>query len=97
VADRYNLCFALGKALEERAQYAESFTYYARGNALKRTEILADPETLIQTMLRQQLVCTPEFFAARRGVGCLRPDPIFIVGMPRSGSTLLEQILASHS
>jgi len=97
VADRYNLCFALGKALEERAQYAESFAYYARGNALKRTEVLADPETLIQTMLRQQAVCTPEFFAARRGVGCLRPDPIFIVGMPRSGSTLLEQILASHS
>jgi tetratricopeptide (TPR) repeat protein len=97
VADRYNLCFALGKALEERAQYAQAFTHYARGNELKRTEILADPESLVQTMLRQPLVCTPEFFAARRGVGCLRPDPIFIVGMPRSGSTLLEQILASHS
>jgi len=97
VPDRYNLCFALGKALEERAQYAEAFTYYARGNELKRTEILADPESLIQTMRRQPLVCTPEFFAARRGVGCARPDPIFIVGMPRSGSTLLEQILASHS
>jgi tetratricopeptide (TPR) repeat protein len=97
VADRYNLCFALGKALEQRAQYEESFTYYARGNTLKRSEIRPDPESLIQTMLRQPLVCTREFFAARSGVGCLRPDPIFIVGMPRAGSTLLEQILASHS
>ena len=97
LADRYQLCFALGKALEERAQYAESFSYYARGNALKRSEIKVDPETLIQTMRRQVLVCTPELFAARRGMGCLRPDPIFIVGMPRAGSTLIEQILASHS
>jgi tetratricopeptide (TPR) repeat protein len=97
LADRYQLCFALGKALEERAQYEESFSYYARGNALKRSEIKLDPETLIQTMRRQALVCTPELFAARRGVGCPRPDPIFIVGMPRAGSTLIEQILASHS
>jgi tetratricopeptide (TPR) repeat protein len=95
--ERYQLCFALGKALEERGLYEESFTYYARGNALKRSEIGVDPETIIQTMRRQPLVCTPELFAARRGVGCPRPDPIFIVGMPRAGSTLLEQILASHS
>ncbi len=97
LVDRYQLCFALGKALEDRAQYAESFSYYAKGNALKRSEIPVNPETFIQTMRRQPLVCTPGFFAARRGVGCPRPDPIFIVGMPRAGSTLLEQILASHS
>jgi len=97
LADRYQLCFALGKVLEERAQYEESFAYYSRGNALKRSEIKVNPETLIQTMRRQPLVCTREFFAARRGLGCRRPDPIFIVGMPRAGSTLLEQILASHS
>ncbi|HTT01531.1 MAG TPA: sulfotransferase [Steroidobacteraceae bacterium] len=97
LADRYQLCFALGKALEERAQYEESFAYYARGNALKRSEIKVNPEILIQTMRRQPLVCTREFFAARRGLGCQRADPIFIVGMPRAGSTLLEQILASHS
>jgi len=97
LADRYHLCFALGKALEERGRYEESFAYYARGNALKRSEIWVDPETHIQTMRRQSAVCTREFFAARRGVGCPRPDPIFIVGMPRAGSTLLEQILASHS
>jgi Sulfotransferase family len=97
LVDRYQLCFALGKALEERAQYEESFSYYARGNALKRSEIKLDPETLVQTMRRQMVVCTPELFAARRGVGSPRPDPIFIVGMPRAGSTLIEQILASHS
>jgi tetratricopeptide (TPR) repeat protein len=97
LADRYQLCFALGGALEERSQLEESFRYYARGNALKRSEIKSDPETVIQTMRRQTLTCTAEFFAARRGFGCLRPDPIFIVGLPRSGSTLLEQILASHS
>jgi len=97
LADRYQLCFALGRTLEERCQYEESFSYYARGNALKRSEIKVNPEFIIQTMHRQKHVCTPEFFAARRGVGCARPDPIFIVGMPRSGSTLLEQILASHS
>ena len=97
LADRYQLCFALGKALEERAQYEESFNCYARGNALKRSEIKLDPETLVQAMRRQMVVCTPELFAARRGVGSPRTDPIFIVGMPRAGSTLIEQILASHS
>ena len=97
LVDRYQLCFALGKALEERAQYEESFRYYARGNALKRSEIKLDPETLVQTMHRQRVVCTPELFGARRGVGSPCPDPIFIVGMPRAGSTLIEQILASHS
>jgi tetratricopeptide (TPR) repeat protein len=95
--DRYNLCFALAKALEDRGNYAEAFHFYSRGSALKRSEIRTDPQLAIQTMQRQVKTCTAEFFAARRGVGCPRPDPIFIVGMPRSGSTLLEQILASHS
>jgi tetratricopeptide (TPR) repeat protein len=97
LADRYQLCFALGRALEERSQFNESFRYYVRGNVLKRSEIKSDPETVIQAMQRQTLTCTAEFFAARHGFGCPRPDPIFIVGLPRSGSTLLEQILASHS
>jgi tetratricopeptide (TPR) repeat protein len=95
--DRYQLCFALGKVLEGRSQYEESFAYYARGNALKRSESKSDLENLARIMQRQMQVCTPEFFAARRGFGCPRPDPIFIVGMPRAGSTLIEQILASHS
>ena len=95
--DRAQLSFALGRVLEERRAYAESFDCYARGNATRRAAQRVDPEVAIRTMQRQPQVCTPEFFGARRGFGCPRPDPIFIVGMPRSGSTLIEQILASHS
>jgi tetratricopeptide (TPR) repeat protein len=95
--DRYHLCFALGKAYEDRAQYAESFQYYERGNALKKSESRYRPEPIERNARLQATVCTAEFFAARAGVGCHRPDPIFIVGLPRAGSTLIEQILASHS
>jgi tetratricopeptide (TPR) repeat protein len=97
LVDRYHLCFALGKALEDRGDYAESFRYYERGNALKKTECRYRPEFIERNARLQAAVCSAEFFAARRGVGCDRPDPIFIVGLPRSGSTLIEQILASHS
>jgi tetratricopeptide (TPR) repeat protein len=97
LVDRYHLCFALGKALEDRAEYAESFTYYDRGNALKKTECRYRPEALERNARLQASHCTPEFFAARQGVGCDCAAPIFIIGLPRSGSTLLEQILASHS
>lgn len=95
--DRYHLCFALGKALEDRGAIAESWHYYARGNALKRAESQYRPEIIETNTRRQIAVCTRDFFAQRRGWGDPRPDPIFIVGLPRSGSTLLEQILASHS
>ena len=95
--DRYHLHFALGKALEDRGDFAGSFACYARGNALKRIESNYRPE-IIENNTRQQIeVCTAEFFAARSRWGAPDPDPIFIVGLPRSGSTLLEQILASHS
>jgi predicted Zn-dependent protease len=97
LADRYHLCFALGKALEDRAEYAESFAYYERGNALKKTECRYRPEAQERNARLQASVCTREFFAAREGWGCPDPSPIFIVGLPRSGSTLIEQILASHS
>jgi tetratricopeptide (TPR) repeat protein len=97
LADRYHLCFALGKALEDRAEYEESFRYYAQGNALKRSESPYDVGKVERSARRQAEVCTREFFAARRDYGCDRTDPIFIVGLPRAGSTLLEQILASHS
>jgi tetratricopeptide (TPR) repeat protein len=96
-ADRYHLCFALGKALEDRDEFAESWQFYERGNALKRAESRYDP-CITETNTREQVeVCTAQFFAARVGCGALDPDPIFIVGLPRSGSTLIEQILASHS
>ena len=95
--DRWHLCFALGKALEDRGETAESWACYERGNALKRAESRYRPE-IIETNTRKQVeVCRRDFFEARAGWGDPRPDPIFIVGLPRSGSTLIEQILASHS
>ncbi|MGH8241446.1 MAG: sulfotransferase, partial [Steroidobacteraceae bacterium] len=95
--DRFHLCFALGKAFEDRREYARSFGFYERGNALKKAESRYQPETLERTCQLTADLCTPAFFEQRRGSGCLRADPIFIVGLPRAGSTLLEQILASHS
>jgi tetratricopeptide (TPR) repeat protein len=95
--DRYHLCFALGKALEDAGEYAESYSYYERGNALKHQSLRYRPETVERNTRLQIDVCTREFFAAREGVGCPSGEPIFIVGLPRSGSTLIEQILASHS
>jgi tetratricopeptide (TPR) repeat protein len=95
--DRLHLCFALGKALEDREQYAESFTYYARGNALKRAASRYRPEVQELNTRLQIEVCNGELFARNRDGGASAADPIFIVGLPRSGSTLIEQILASHS
>jgi predicted Zn-dependent protease len=97
LVDRYHLCFALGKALEDREEYAASWHYYERGNAQKRAESRYRPEILETNTLKQIEVCSKEFFAQREGFGAANSDPIFILGLPRSGSTLLEQILASHS
>ncbi len=97
LVDRYHLCFALGKALEDRGECAESFRYYERGNAFKKSEGRFDLGAMERNLKVQASLCTREFLAARSGGGCHRPDPIFIVGLPRSGSTLIEQILASHS
>jgi tetratricopeptide (TPR) repeat protein len=94
--DRYHLCFALGKAFEDRQQYAESFRYYERGNALKKSASRFDLAAMERSLQLQATLCTREFLAARAEGGCDRLDPIFIVGLPRAGSTLLEQILASH-
>jgi tetratricopeptide (TPR) repeat protein len=95
--DKYHLCFALGKALEDRQQYEKSFEYYARGNALKRAESHYRPEVLERNTRLQIEVCTPALFARHKDSAVRAADPIFIVGLPRSGSTLIEQILASHS
>ena len=97
LADRYHLCFALGKACEDRGDYQESFRHYERGNALKKSESRYRPEPIELNTRLQKEICTREFFASRGAVGARSPDPIFIVGLPRAGSTLLEQILASHS
>ena len=95
--DRYHMCFALGKGLEDRDEYAESFEYYSRGNALKKEGGIYRAAAQERAVRRQMSICTPEFFAARSGWGCDSPAPIFILGLPRAGSTLLEQILSSHS
>ncbi len=97
LVDRYHLCFALGKALEDQGAYAESFAYYERGNRLKREEVRYDRTRIDNEMKQQIRHGTPALFAMKSGAGCTAADPIFIVGLPRAGSTLLEQILASHS
>ncbi len=97
VGDRFHLSFALGKAWEDRKEYARSFERYAQGNALRRQGLRYDPDRAAATMLAQAEVCTADLFRRFEGAGAQDPDPIFIVGLPRSGSTLLEQILASHS
>lgn len=95
--DRYHLDFALGKALEDRADYAASFRHYAAGNALRRASLDYDAADTTAAMEAARALFTRDFFAGRAGQGCPDPDPIFIVGLPRSGSTLIEQILSSHS
>ena len=94
--DRVHLHFAIGKALEDDAHYAESFAQYSAGNALQRTRQPYDADETTQNVARATQLFTREFFASRPG-GAPDADPIFIVGLPRAGSTLLEQILASHS
>ncbi len=94
---RTHLLFALGKALEDVSRYAPAFEHYARGNALERQKIYYLADEVSGAVQRSKALYTEQFFAARRNWGSERDDPIFIVGMPRSGSTLLEQILASHS
>jgi tetratricopeptide (TPR) repeat protein len=95
--DRWHFEFALGKSDEDAGRYAESFGHYERGNAARRRHCYYDADATAAEMRRTRELFTQEFLAARTGWGCPAPDPIFIVGMPRSGSTLLEQILASHS
>lgn len=95
--DRLHLEFAAGKALEDAAEYAESFRHYARGNAIRRAQLRYDAAGTTARVRYIRDHYAPEFFAARAGGGCPARDPIFIVGLPRAGSTLLEQILASHS
>ncbi|HEX3944803.1 MAG TPA: sulfotransferase [Rhizomicrobium sp.] len=95
--DRVPFLFALGKAHAQRKQYEKSFAAYARGNALKRLNIRHDPSVLTAYVARCKGVFTEESFRARQGAGHDSSAPIFLVGMTRAGSTLVEQILSSHS
>jgi tetratricopeptide (TPR) repeat protein len=94
--DRFHLHFALGKAYEDRSEAEAAFAHYAQGNRLRRAGLDYDPEEISGHVDRATALFTADFFAARAGLGCPAPDPIFILGMPRAGSTLIEQILASH-
>ncbi|WP_459787923.1 tetratricopeptide repeat-containing sulfotransferase family protein [Alteriqipengyuania sp. 357] len=95
--DRVHLSFALGKAHEDRKEYADSFRFYEQGNTLKRAQTRYSADAMSAELARQREVCTADLFAKHAGAGHPAPDPIFILGLPRAGSTLLEQILASHS
>jgi tetratricopeptide (TPR) repeat protein len=96
-SDRFHLLFALGKAFEDRNDPARSFGYYEQGNRLRRRDLRYDPDRAEAALRAHAEICTSELFERKAGAGAQDPDPIFIVGLPRSGSTLLEQILASHS
>ncbi len=95
--DRFHLDFALGKALEDRGEAASAFAHYAAANARRRSLLPYDAEDTTRFVDGLIAAATPELFATRAGQGCDALDPIFILGMPRAGSTLVEQILSSHS
>jgi tetratricopeptide (TPR) repeat protein len=95
--DQFHLHFALGKAHEDRREPPEAFDHYQKGNALRRKELDHDPDIVTRHVDRIIETFTPEFMNARKGQGDQSPDAIFILGMPRAGSTLIEQILASHT
>lgn len=94
---RFHIHFALGKSFEDQKQYAESFQHYRKGNTLRRASLHHDPDMLSEFVRRMKALFTREFFESRKSLGCPAPDPIFVVGRTRSGSTLIEQMLASHS
>jgi tetratricopeptide (TPR) repeat protein len=96
-ADRFHLHFALGKAYEDRREPDAAFSHYAEGNALRKTQIHYDADQTRAAVDHAKSLYVPAFFEARGDFGADAPDPVFIIGMPRAGSTLIEQILASHS
>ncbi|HEY6816128.1 MAG TPA: sulfotransferase [Croceibacterium sp.] len=93
---RAQLHFALAVACEQADDRERAFAHFAAGNAVRHAAEPFDPATVETEVRRSRAVLTREFLAARRAAGCAAPDPIFIVGMPRSGSTLVEQVLAGH-
>ncbi|HVU22117.1 MAG TPA: sulfotransferase, partial [Rhizomicrobium sp.] len=97
VDSRVHLNFALGKYFEDLGKYKHAFGHFQTANELQRSTLPYDSDRTIKEFSLLKAIFTPTFFAERAGAGCEAADPIFIVGLPRSGSTLVEQILASHS
>ncbi len=92
-----HFCYSLGKYFEDQKEYPKAFEYYTQGGALKRKNVKFDPVENVGLSDKIIEVFTPEFFEKRASFGYSDPAPILIVGLPRSGSTLIEQILSSHS
>jgi tetratricopeptide (TPR) repeat protein len=95
--DRLHFEFALAKALEDEGDYAQSFVHYSMGNSIRRLQHPYSAKDNARYVSHCKRQYTADFFTARKSAGAQSADPIFIVGLPRAGSTLLEQILASHS
>ena len=95
--DRFHFHFAIGKALEDASAFCESFEHYTHGNRLRRSLLVYDADETTALVRRSKALLTRQFFEDRRAFGLSARDPIFIVGLPRAGSTLVEQILSSHS
>ena len=95
--DRAHFHFAVAKALEDSRDYAESFEHYAQANKLRLVQVGWDPDLITTLVRRSKSLFTKDFFAMRKDFGAPEADPIFIIGLPRAGSTLIEQILSSHS
>ena len=94
--NQMHLHFALAQALDDNGNHEESFEHFRRANALYRASIDYDEQRALDLLRRIPSLITSELLEANRGTGALSRSPVFIVGMPRSGSTLIEQILASH-
>jgi tetratricopeptide (TPR) repeat protein len=95
--DRWHLDFALGKALEDMGEAEPAFAHYAAGNELRRRRMPYKAEDTSENVDAAIGTFTPTLLSRLAGQGCEARDPIFVLGMPRAGSTLVEQILASHS
>ena len=95
--DRFHFHFAVGKALEDARQFEKSFGHYTKANRLRREQVSYAAADIAALVRRSKTLFTGKFFRERTGYGAAAPDPIFIVGLPRAGSTLIEQIMASHS
>ena len=95
--DRVHFDFALGKALEDAHDYQASFAHYDAANRRRRAQVFYEPSEIEALVQRSRATYSRDFFNQRPGFGTQAPDPIFVVSLPRSGSTLIEQILASHS
>ena len=94
---RADMHYALGKAYGDLGNYEKSFRHYTRGNAIRRIDVKYDPDDTTDMVSRARAVFTPGLFEKNSAAGHPSTEPIFVLGLQRAGSTLLEQIISSHS